>query len=896
MMTRLLRSLRVAAVLATSLLLPVSALAVETTGSLKGVVQDTSGTALPGITVTASSDSQIGGPKTAVTDDQGRFRFPALAVGTYSIKAEHEGFRTAEQKTYVGIGSELSLEFNMQLPTAEETFVITDVRPVVDVENTQSGATYDDEFLSKIPSGRTYQGITQFVAGVTGGGNPNVHGETLYSNSYLLDGVNITDPVTHTFSTNFNFDAIEAIEIITGGYDAEYGQATGAIVNIVTKSGGNELSVDSSIYYSDYNTASGGKKTNGEFRDANANVNVGGPIIKDKVWFFASYEFNQVQTQPSEKVNQNTGITVSKKPHTYQGNYLLGKITWQMNPSHKLTAQVQSDPTTISNTGANASLPAATRFPDAYALREQGGANYSVSHDWVINGATLLRTQIGYVDSILNELPGSGDYNTAPHVNSNGDRTVNYTDYYWDRRQRLVASSKVTRFVDDMMGSHKVRAGFDFNQDTYPVVNGFNGDAYYYDAGYQTDVDGNIIFDNDGNPVGNPDTKYEFDGSTKTVTKGFLLGAFIQDDWKPIDNLTLKVGFRFDHSEYENDVGRQVINFNTIAPRLFLAWDPTKDQKTVLTTGYAQSYDNGSLLVPDFVKSRATTGRIYEWDGSQYSYAGDYGNAEGYQLKKLRAPVKNEVQFGVQRELATNLAMGGRLILSRTQYYFEDDESNLVWNADGSDAIGFKDGVDHYIFRLKTPANSYRDYRGIEITLTKAFSDGWLVDGSYTLADARGTNDAPISVFADNPVQNKYLDDGELPYNVANALKFQTTKELPYGFTIGAAYFFETGNPYDRLYENTYYGSYQDYRDKPGQFHYDPFQRVDMRGQWSKKFGRNTLSVTADVFNVLDSRTVTLRQTEYNPEVSDEDDAQTFGRVLDRQNPLQARLGLRYNF
>ena len=274
MMTKILRSLSLVGALA-AFVLPSSALAVETTGSLKGVVQDSSGTPLPGITVTASSDKLIGGPRTVVTDDEGRFRFPALAVGTYSVKAEHEGFRTAEATTYVGIGSEVPITFSLQLPTAEETFVITDVRPVVDVEKTESGATYDDEFLSNIPSGRTYQGVTQFVAGVTGGGNPNVHGETLYSNSYLLDGVNITDPVTHTFSTNFNFDAIEAIEVITGGYDAEYGQATGAIVNIVTKSGGNELTVDSSVYYSDYNFASGGKKTNGNYFDANANVNVG---------------------------------------------------------------------------------------------------------------------------------------------------------------------------------------------------------------------------------------------------------------------------------------------------------------------------------------------------------------------------------------------------------------------------------------------------------------------------------------------------------------------------------------------------------------------------------------------------------------------------------------------
>lgn len=899
MLTKISRFLNVVivAVFAASLL-PFHAFAVETTGSLKGVVQDSSGTALPGITVVVTSDAMIGGARTVLTDDQGRYRFPALPIGKYVVKAQHEGFRTAESHTYLGIGAEVVVDFAMQLPTAEETFVITDVRPVVDTEKTESGATLDSTFLKNIPSGRTYQGAIQFVPGVTGGGNPNVHGETLYSNSYLLDGVNITDPVTHTFSTNFNFDAIEAIEVITGGYDAEYGQATGAIVNIVTKSGGNQLTVDSSAYYGDFNLVSGGQRDVGKFQDANFNLNVGGPVLKDRIWFFTSYELNRISNQPAIRTNINTGASTAD-PRVFLGHYLLGKLTFQVNPAHKVTAQVQSDPTTISNIYGNSYT-----YGDAKTLREQGGANYSLAHDWVMSATTLLRTQIAFVDSIINDVSERRDFTTPAHLNQNGDQSANSTDYYWDRRQRLVVHSKVTHFLDELMGSHKVGAGVDFNRDRYPVVLGFNGDAAYVDDGYlcngpngpqpcgagETD----FVYDEGGSPVGAPYLKYEFTGANRTVANGFLLGLWLQDEWKPVENLTLKIGGRFDHSEYFNDVGAAVINFNTFAPRLYLAWDPTKDQKTVITAGYAQSYDNGSLLIPDFVKRRSVTGRIYQWDGAQYSYAGDYGAADGFELKKLRAPVKNEVQLGFKREVATNFALGARLIVARTQYYFEDDESNVIWNADGSDAIGFKDGVDRYIFSLGTPANSYRDYRGLEFTLTKAISNGWFVDGSYTLGDARGTNEAPISYFADNPVQNKYLTDGELSYNVANALKVQATKELPMGFTLAGAYFFETGNPYDRTYYNSYYESYSDYRNKPGEFHYEPSQRIDLRAQWTRKIGRNQLTVIGDVFNILDSRTVTQRATQYDPEVPD--NSQPFGTILDKQDPLRAQVAVRYNF
>lgn len=891
-MTRIFQLSRVLAVLV-AVFLPLSALGVETTGALHGKVTDSSGTVLPGITVTVTGESLIGGARTAVTDDQGRFRFPALPVGNYTVKAEHEGFRTTESRTYVGIGSDITVDFALQLPTAEETFVITDVRPVVDPSKTESGATYDSDFLQNVPSGRSYQGMTSFVPGVTdaGSGNPNVHGETLYSNSYLLDGVNITDPVTHTFSTNFNFDAIEAIEIITGGYDPEYGQATGAIVNIVTKSGGNELEVDSSLYYQDYNLASGGKKSNGDYSAANFNVNVGGPVLKDKIWFFTSYEFNRIVLTPTILRNANTG-TKEAEPETAIGHFLLGKLTWQLNSSHKLTFQLQTDPTTFENESGDSTV-----FRTAQTVRHQGGANYSATWDWVLSGSTLLRSQIGFVDSFLNEVPTGGSYTTPSHVNTLGDLTNNSQLYYLDRRQRLVAHTKVTHFLDDLFGSHELGAGLDFMQDKSPYIASVNGDAIYIDSGYQTDGEGNIVFDDDGNPVGNPTSKYEYDGTLRTVTRGSLVGLWLRDEWRPTSNLLLKVGARFDHSEAYNDVGTSVINFNTIAPRLYVSWDPTNDQKTALTAGYGQFYDNGMLLVADFVNKRTFGGRIYDWDGSQYTYAGNFGGGgSGFELKNLRAPVKHEFQLGVERELASNLGVGARLIFSRSQYYFEDDESNLIWNADGSDAIGFKNGVDEYIFSLGTPAFSYRDYRGLEFTLEKAMADGWLVEGSYVLSDATGTNTEPISYFGDNPVQNDILKKGELGYNVGNALKIQTTKELPLGFTVGAAYMFESGYPYDRIYYNTYYQDYYDYRGEPGQFHYEPFQSLDIRGQWQTKFGRNRLSVIADVFNILDSRTVTLRETAYNPELSDDDPNQTFGRPLARQRPLRARIGLRYNF
>ena len=132
--------------------------------------------------------------------------------------------------------------------STDQAPVVTKVMGAIDTGRTSSGLNLDSAVLQRLPTSRTYPSLARLAPGVAGGGNPNVHGETLYSNSHLLDGMNITDPVTHTFSANVNFDAIESVEIVTGIPRAECGQTTGAIIDVVTKSGGNELSADTSVH------------------------------------------------------------------------------------------------------------------------------------------------------------------------------------------------------------------------------------------------------------------------------------------------------------------------------------------------------------------------------------------------------------------------------------------------------------------------------------------------------------------------------------------------------------------------------------------------------------------------------------------------------------------------
>jgi outer membrane receptor protein involved in Fe transport len=191
------------------------------------------------------------------------------------------------------------------------------------------------------------------AAGVMGGVNPNVGGASSNENTYMMDGVNITDPVTGTFSLNFNFDAIEQLQVLTSAYDPEYGQNLGGAVNIVTETGGNTL--EFSLYGQHLNGEWGPKGDaifaadgtlmaptdfDSQYKTTQLAGKVSGPVIRDKMWFIASYQYQRTLIARS-------GIDL---PRDFDGHYVLGKLTYSPNSSHRLTLLGQIDPITIDNT------------------------------------------------------------------------------------------------------------------------------------------------------------------------------------------------------------------------------------------------------------------------------------------------------------------------------------------------------------------------------------------------------------------------------------------------------------------------------------------------------------------------------------------------------------------
>ena len=896
--------------LATTALVSLPARAAQT-GELTGAVVDEAGEPLPGVRVIIESPQMIGGTREAATSADGEFRFANLEPGSYTVtlsSAQKVGF--VEREIYVGIDKHVAREYVLEAASAAATgdkvIKVTATRPMVDTTRASQGSSFTPEFTDRTVTSRDYQGIALFTPGVTDGaaapGNPSIHGGSPVSNLYLLDGLNITDPVTQTFSTNFNFDAIGELQVLTGGLDAEYGSTTGGVLNIVTKSGGDEFALDGSVYWSPKELQ---LLDPGEINDSNqvtANLSVGGPIIKRKLWFFMSGQYvDSVSTTPP--TTSIFGAGYQMPPRRFNAFYGLGKLKWQVAPWQKLTLLIQGDPTWITNERQDATVHSL-----AERQRFQGGTQLVASSETTLSDNLFWKSQVGYGGSQLFVFPMqcSGGFddcanNAIPgHTNQAatvGTSTVNDTSLSDDRRYRLTAATSLSWFLEDFIGSHEIKLGLE-GAYTWNTSNEFvpGGRVFTDDGLTGTDTTG----------AGNPNQLTIYNEPLDKTVKSNVVSVYLQDTWKPFKTLTIRPGLRFDSSRGYNDVvdgGKEIFNFNNLSPRLGAAWDPLGDGKTVIRGGYFMYKETGLLTVPSFVgRSLSSTTYNYNPATEQYDKVDRVnGGDDAVVFKKdLRAPNMHEVTFGLQRELFDNAAVSVDFTWRRRQNMFEDDETNVIWNERGNDAVGFRNNEKRFIFSVGTPDEALAQYVGVDVMFEKRLADNWQILATYTLSTSQGTADQYITYAFDNPTQREY-EYGYLADDQRHKLRATVSYDFPYGIQIGATGVYNTGRPLSKLFFNEFYSDYLDKRAPSGfdpkevndpdddvEFRTPDILRVSSRIAWRlKEITTQDIWLICDVTNVFNNRT--------SGDIEQRDVA-TFNKVLSKANPLSAELALRYMF
>src|SRR3989440_4200863 len=363
----------------------------STTGSVEGTVTDVNGAAVPGVTVTVSGPNLIRA-QSATTNDEGIYRIPNIPPGRYTVAVEAaKGFAKFEQTDVeVKLSKTSSVAVTLRPQGATETVEVTaSAGAAVDVTSATSGTNVSTEQFSNFPTQRTIQSLYNIAPSVTRSGlrdasgrerDPSVAGSSGPENNYILDGVSTTDPAFGGGGANMPFEFVQEVEVKTGAYGAEYGHSTGGIFNVITKSGGNEFHGD--VF--GYGTTKGlvravknfpftGSSSNG-FSEIDAGGDIGGPIKKDKLWFFGAFNpqrrTNYYLTQTFHVPAQNK-VTIP---------FYAGKLTWALNSKNTLTGSTFGDFTKIDGFLATGALTNASGFgSDINAfqgLQQTGGHNY----------------------------------------------------------------------------------------------------------------------------------------------------------------------------------------------------------------------------------------------------------------------------------------------------------------------------------------------------------------------------------------------------------------------------------------------------------------------------------------------------------------------------------------
>jgi hypothetical protein len=835
------------------------AFAATTTGTLLGIVTDADGSALPGVTITISSPA-LQGTRTATTTAAGEYDLRLLPPGTYRAEYDLSSFeKVVRTDIVVSLDQTTKLNVTLALARVAESVEVSGERVVIDPTRTNTQLNLKEDHLKYATVGlanRSYQNVVLEAPGVanqTGaGGNPSVFGSNLGQNSFLIDGLNTTDPVTHTFTSNFTFDSIQEIAIQTSGFEAEYGKAIGGIINVITKSGGNDFHGNlDARYRSEKLTEQGRKKRDyppgtdvlrydknkQDFRNFDPDATLGGPIVRDRVWFFGSVERPDFQVQRPDLFGFQPGR------RDFKGWTIFGKVTATPAPSHTLALKFNSETADISHAEDSSFFS-----PEAGYNQSQDLKIYNGSYDAVLNPKWLANFQVGYLENKLDARPASGNLDTTGTIDQvTGVSTVNYTNIQTSKRPRFQVLGSTSYFAD-FLGSHVFKVGTDLEWTKFASLNNVTG----------TPLDPTFCSPQFGQPAGatcgainEPADGANFlylvytDVPDQTF-KGRGTALYAQDEWRPRPNVTAKLGVRYDQADFYLPGDEKVKTFARFQPRVGVAWDIFNDASTILKANAGEFLEDNALTLPNFLSRQGSVLSAFIWSNSRqmYRFLGSFGGPSGNTLDPaLRPTYAQVVSAGISRRIFKNTALDVSGIYRRNKNMFEDtcadDDCTHYWITNRP----------HGLDVLKS------DYRGLifKVESRPTNSMSWIL--SYTMSKSRGSVEytqntgTDFDIFPEHFV-NRY---GYLSDDARHVVKLDGYVRLPWDLFLGTSAYWDSGLAYNVTRPATDAGYGVEFLEPRGSRRLPHFYRWDAQLQKDFPVGPVRIGIIGAVFNILDT-------------------------------------------
>jgi hypothetical protein len=617
----------------------------QTTGTITGRIIDQQDAALPGATVTARH-TETGLSRTVVTDGEGLYRLAALPVGTYDLTIEMSGFATLERRGIVlNVGQTLDVNIQLRVATVEETVTVTGESPLIEVASSSVGGVVDVSKIENLPlNGRQFANLAMTIPGVglsfhsdptkSTQYSPQIAGGNGRNVNYQIDGGDNNDDTVGGLLQLFPLEAIQEFNFVTQRYKAEYGRSNGGVMNIVTKSGTNDMR---GSWFTNFRDKSLNATTTREkideidkqdYRRYQFGGSFGGPISENKAHFFAAFERTQQDTNQSVTTFGMFPDQEGVHPTPMRETLFTAKASWNVTASQYLSVRYGR------NTNSQVYGVDARTVPDGWGDSTNEFNSINLNHNWVLRGTKLNEFIFQYADFANHITARSNNpQETFPNrvsigYNSNTPQTTE--QHKWQFRDDF------SWHVTGKGGvGHDFKVGVNFINEPHLYLTFNAGSGAYSFTHLTNELDGpisGISLGSAGEGVNLPMKQF---------------GTYIQDDWRVTDRLTVNAGLRydvvtgfaidqggitnFDIMQAAGQAGRfagvQAFedwgkspkeDYNNIQPRIGFAYDLFGTGRDVVRGGWGIYYDFGYTNANILFAALNTVGG----QGSVFSVAG----------------------------------------------------------------------------------------------------------------------------------------------------------------------------------------------------------------------------------------------------------------------------------
>lgn len=740
---------------------------ITSTGTIEVIASDPAGLTVPGVTVTARSADAVT-TRTAVTDGEGRALLVALDPSTqYVVTIELTGFTPQRhENVLVRSGQTTSLRVTLTLGGVTEQVQVTAESPLVDTKSATTGQDITLQLTESLPTGRSYQSYLQLVPGVMPDdpqsmGNPasksglnyaDIGGEVGISrdNAYYFDGINVTDPLTGTFGANLNTEIIQEQKVITGAIPAEFVGVPGLLSNVVMKSGSNTFHGSANYFFqNDALVAKNKNSVDETFSTFDTAFTFGGPIVRDRAWFFGSYR----RTERDDDVTSLDTLELLRSVNNTQ-NQGYAKGTWTPTRNDTVSFTFLNDPTDITGTNDRDITNARDRS------QEQGGNRYAINYSRLVGSAlfeaafnlhngevsqfssirepentvlyrrtdsrTLADEQLGGfgIDAISERDVKLGtatlQWNLGRHtVKGGGEFQMNRNFRNTVYLEGATYTSLPTHLAgitagEISTGSFSGSIGFDpFNTSDFEgfirTINGLPNRASFYGA---LDANGNRTITPDelaaalvyNSTAGNPNGLINYDrtfqaqeGPQETESKG--LSFFVQDSFS-LQRFTFNLGLRMEQWKHFATTGENIFTFDwELAPRLSAIYDVRGDGRQKAFAYWGRYYDPIRNNMTNFAGT--LTGSVLEeqvfvnGEWVNFRTRGGQTQQDAFFAPTTQTPYTDDLELGYEVDLGRNVSLGATYTYRRTRDILEDYDLSLFAEDTEGSTKAYPGPLDH---------------------------------------------------------------------------------------------------------------------------------------------------------------------------------------------------------